>query len=156
MPHTPRAIPCLLFGREVNSNNILANVSACLLSEKSISANAFSYAKRGNLFCGSETRPSKIIAAFRHISGTGCGFFTIFNNRSTALKSYFRVHGSVLTQVKWLWEDISGVNEKWPHHLSLASFNLQSILTSARWYSAPTAAACESYAEKPRRSTNRL
>lgn len=85
-PHTPRADPCLLFGRDVNSYRILAKVSACLLSEKSISANAFSYARRGTLFCGSETRLSKIVAAFRQISGTGCGALTTFNSRSIALK----------------------------------------------------------------------
>lgn len=99
MPHTPRAIPCLLFGREVNSYSILAKISACLLSEKSISANAFSYARRGILFCGSDTRLSKIVAAFRQISGTGCGALTTFNNRSIALKVItgyvIRDHGQI-------------------------------------------------------------
>ena len=89
MPQTPRAIPCLLFGRDVNSYNILAKVSACLPSEKRISANAFSYARRGPLFCGSDTRLSKIVAAFRQISGTGCGVLITFNNRSTALEEKF-------------------------------------------------------------------
>ena len=42
MPQIPRAAAILLFGLEVSSNKILAKVSECLPSEKSISANAFS------------------------------------------------------------------------------------------------------------------
>ena len=71
MPHTPCAAATLLFGLDVSSYNILANVSEYLPSENSISANAFSYARSKPLFCGSDTRLSNIIAAFLHISGTG-------------------------------------------------------------------------------------
>lgn len=42
MPQIPRAAAILLFGFAVSSFKILANVSECLLSEKSNSANAFS------------------------------------------------------------------------------------------------------------------
>lgn len=87
MPQTPRAEATLLFGRAVNSYNILANVSEYLASENNISAKEFSKASSNGLFCGSDTRLSNIIAAFLQISGTGWGVLITFSNRSIALKS---------------------------------------------------------------------
>lgn len=49
-PQMPRADATLLFGLDVSSYNILANVSEYLPSEKRISANAFSYASSKTLF----------------------------------------------------------------------------------------------------------
>lgn len=86
MPQIPQADATLLLGRDVSSYNILANMSEYLGSPKSISAKAFSYDKRRGLFCGSNTRFSKIVAAFLQISGTGCGILITFNSRSIALK----------------------------------------------------------------------
>uniref|UniRef100_M1A685 Uncharacterized protein n=1 Tax=Solanum tuberosum TaxID=4113 RepID=M1A685_SOLTU len=86
MPQIPRADAILLLGRDVSSYSILENMSEYLGSPKSISANAFSCTSRKGLFCGSETRFSKIVAAFLHTSGTGCGILMTFNSLSIALK----------------------------------------------------------------------
>lgn len=81
----PRGGASLLLGRDVSSYSILANISEYFDSPISISANVFSYTSRRVLFCGSDTRLSKTNAAFRQISGTGCGDLITFSNRSIAL-----------------------------------------------------------------------
>ena len=89
IPQIPLAEATLLFDLAVSSYKILANESEYLPSWKSSSAKAFSYASKNPLFCGSETRFSRIIAAFLQTSGTGCGVFITFNNLSIALKTIY-------------------------------------------------------------------
>lgn len=138
MPQIPRAGATLLLGLEVNSNNIRANASVYLFSEKTISTNAFSYARSSGLFCGSRTRFSKINVAFLQISGTGCGVLITFNRRSTALEYIASI---CLVQTLPKKNHKRKLIVQPTNHLSVASFSRQSMLTSARLYNAPTAAA---------------
>lgn len=69
-----RRVVTLLLGRVVSSYGILANVSECLLSVKSISEKKHSHRLATKiLFCGSETKLFNIMAAFRQDVLLYCG-----------------------------------------------------------------------------------